>query len=304
MSVSPASGNSGGEENTHTVSVDIGGLSAGSHSGTLTISDSNASNNPQTVSVTLTITQPPKPTIWVSPGSLSFSGQEGGSNPSSQNLRIKNSGGETLNYQISSDASWMSVSPASGNSGGDVNTHTVSVDIGGLSAGSHSGTLTISDSNASNNPQTVSVTLQLSSPPSDNEISISCSPSSGGTDTIVSISISIKGNTQEINYFGLDLTFDANMFSFQSVSQGSLTGDWAAVDGNEISSGTVKIGGFAGSGTPIPIGSAGDIVVVQFKVTCSGCSDGQQSQICMSDLTDDIAGMTPAPSCKTFTYRK
>ena len=303
LSVNPASGSSTGGENSHSVSVDISGLSSGSHTGTITVSDPNASNNPQSVAVTLNISQQQPPEIWVSPVSLTFIGTEGGSNPSSQSLKIKNSGAQTLNYTLSDDAGWLSVSPTSGSSTGEENSHTVSVNISGMSSGSYPGTITITDSNASNNPQTVSVTLNLSSPPSDDEISISCDPSSGGTGTIVSIPITINGNQNEIEYFGLKMTFDTSMFQFHSISKGSLTGDWATVDGNEIS-GTITIGGFMGSGTPVSAGSSGSLAIVKLKVTCGACSDGQQSQISINTYTDDIQGMTPEPAYTKFTYRK
>jgi len=304
LNVSPSSGTSKGGTKSHTVAVDINGLSAGSYSGKITISDPNASNSPQTINVTLNVSQQSPPQIWTNTKNLSFEATAGGSDPSSQTLRIKNSGEGTLNYTISDDASWLTVNPASGSSSGGENRHTVSVNIDGMSEGSYSGTITINDSNASNSPQEVNVSLEITSQPSGDEISISCSPSSGGTDTVVSIPVTINGNQNEIQVFGLELTFDSTMFQFQGVSKGSLTGDWAAVDGNEISSGTIKIGGFAGSGKTIGVGSSGTIVVVKLKVTCSSCSDGQQTQLKIDNYADDISGMTPEPATTKFTYQK
>ena len=53
-------------------------------------------------------------------------------------------------------------------------------------------------------------------------ISISCSPSTGGTDTNVTINISIKGNQKEIDAFGLELTFDIKMLQFLSANKASI----------------------------------------------------------------------------------
>ena len=304
LNVNPESGSSQGNEKTHKVSVDISGLSEGTYSGTLTIADSKATNSPQLLNVTLAITKEPSPIIWVSSKNLTFEAIEGGQNPSSQIIRIKNNGGGTLSYEVSGDASWMAVSPNGGNSQGEEISHTVSVNIGGLGVGTYYGTITIAAPNATNSPQLVNVTLELSSVSTDNKIEIYCSPGSGPTDTIVSIPISIKGNLKEINVFGSKLTFDAAMFQFQSISKGTLTGTWAAVNGNEISSGTVMIGGFLGSGTPIPIGSEGSIAVITLKVTGSGYSDGHQSQISIQNYADDIVGMTPEPSSTIYTYKK
>jgi len=242
------------------------------------------------------------PKIWTNVSEMSFTATESGENPNSQVLQVKNSGAGTLNYSISVDADWLSVLPSSGSSIGNIVEHTVSVDISGLIATNYSATITISDSNANNSPQTVIVSLEISSPLTDNEISVSCEPSLGGTVTIVTIPVRIKGNIQEIKAFGLELTYDTTMFEYQSVSKGDKTGDWISVDGNEVSSGTVRIGGFAGSAAPIPKGSVGSIVIVTLKVTCSGCDDGRQSQICIQYFTDDIAGITPEPPCATFIY--
>jgi len=249
LSVSPSSGTSQGETKSHTASVSINGLSSGTYNGVITISDPNASNSPQTINVTLSISQQSPPQLWINTKNLSFEATVGGSDPSSQTLRIKNSGDGTLNYAISDDASWLTVNPTSGSSSGGENRHTVSVDIDALGQGTSTGTITITDPDASNNPQEVNVSLEISSPPSGNKISISCNPSSGGTDTIVSVPITISGNNKEIKVFGLELTFDSSVFEFQSVSKGSLTGNWAAVDGNETQAGTVKVVGFAGSGS-------------------------------------------------------
>lgn len=135
-------------------------------------------------------------------------------------------------------------------------------------------------------------------------LSLSCSPTSGGTNTVVSVTISIKNNQNEIKSFGLEISFNTTMFKLQSVSGGSLTGGWATVDGNEIVSGTVRIGAFAGSGPSIQKGSNGTLAIIKFEVTCSSCSSGQQSQFCFTNLFDDIVGMEKDPSCVNFTFTK
>jgi len=245
-----------------------------------------------------------RPRIWVNVSDMSFSATQGGASPSSQTLQVKNSGIGTLNYTISCDIDFVSVLPASGSSTDNVVEHTVSVDIRGVSEGNYNGNITISDPSAGNSPYTVSVTVEISSPLTDNEISISCEPRSGETGTTVTIPVAINGNINEIRAFGLELTYDTTMFEYQTVSKGDLTADWGVVDGNEISSGTVIIGVLAAQANPISEGGVGSIVKVTLKVTCSGCINGQQSQICIQNYTDDIVGMTPQPCCAIFTYRK
>ncbi len=141
-------------------------------------------------------------------------------------------------------------------------------------------------------------------PPEQPSMTIVCNPSSGGMDTNITVSISINSAPLEIKVFGLEMTFDDDIFQFRRVEKGDLTESWAAVDGNEISKGTLRIGGFMGSGNPISQGNTGIIAEIKFKVAGSGFSDGQQSQICIKNYTDDISSLTPVPSCTDFTLRK
>lgn len=245
-----------------------------------------------------------RPRIWVDISNMSFISTQGGANPSSQTLQVKNSGIGTLNYTISCDVDFVSVSPESGSSTDNINEHIVSADIRGVSEGNYNGSITISDSNAGNSPYTVSLTVGISSPLTDNEISISCEPRSGETETTVTITVAINGNINEIRAFGLGLTYDSTMFEYQSVSKGDLTADWGVVDGNETTPGTVIVGVLAAQADPISPGGVGSIVNVTLKVTCNGCSNGQQSQICIQNYTDGIAGMIPHPACAIFTYRE
>lgn len=104
------------------------------------------------------------PTIAFRPLSLSFSATEGGSNPGSQILGIWDSGGGTLNWSVSDDTPWLTLSPTSGSSTGETDDVSVSVDISGMNAKSYSATITISDPEASNSPQMVPVSLTISPP--------------------------------------------------------------------------------------------------------------------------------------------
>ncbi len=101
---------------------------------------------------------PSSPTIGVSPSSLSFTATAGGSNPANQTISLTNTGGGTLNWTATDNASWLSLSPASGTA---PSTLTASVSISGLAAGTYNGTITISATGATNSPLTVPVTLTV-----------------------------------------------------------------------------------------------------------------------------------------------
>ncbi len=141
-------------------------------------------------------------------------------------------------------------------------------------------------------------------PPAQPAMAVTCSPTAGVKGTQVTVTISIKDNPNEINVFGMELTFPPKMFDFLELAKGSLVNDWAAVDGNEISAGNLKIGGFKGSGNPIGKNSQGAIVMLKFTVNGSDLSNGQQGQICIKSYTDDIAGIPPEPVCSSFILSK
>nr|NIM14529.1 hypothetical protein [Candidatus Aminicenantes bacterium]NIM81267.1 hypothetical protein [Candidatus Aminicenantes bacterium]NIN20666.1 hypothetical protein [Candidatus Aminicenantes bacterium]NIN44445.1 hypothetical protein [Candidatus Aminicenantes bacterium]NIN87264.1 hypothetical protein [Candidatus Aminicenantes bacterium] len=78
-----------------------------------------------------------------------------------QMFSISNATSSTLNWTASTNKNWLSCSPTSGTGESDV---TVSIDPTGLTAGTHTGTITVSDPIAPNSPQTVSVTLNVYGP--------------------------------------------------------------------------------------------------------------------------------------------
>ena len=178
LSCSPASGTSTGELDTITVTYSTSGLAAGIYTAAITIAASGASNSPQTIPVTLTVSASSTPAISRSPVSLSPSTSEG-ANASSQSFLVSNAGGGTLSYTISDDASWLSCSPASGTSTGELDTITVTYSTSGLVAGIYTAAITIAASGASNSPQTIPVTLTVSasSTPAISRSPVSLSPS-------------------------------------------------------------------------------------------------------------------------------
>jgi len=100
------------------------------------------------------------PAIGTSPTSLSFSAQQGGSNPFAQTVTISNTGGGTLNWSANASTTWLSVSPASGTSIGAV---TVTVGTAALTAGTYNGVITITATGASS--MTVPVTFTVTTAP-------------------------------------------------------------------------------------------------------------------------------------------
>lgn len=103
--------------------------------------------------------------IQLNKTSLSFSGEEGQSNPPSQTFKMRNSGEGELNYQISANKNWLSVYPESGRSTGEWDTITISTDISSLLDGTYTGIIEITSENAANSPQQLTVNLTIKPPP-------------------------------------------------------------------------------------------------------------------------------------------
>jgi len=128
------------------------------------------------------------PKISLNRTSFNFGGVTGGTVTGGQTLLIDNSGGGTLHWTASPSAAWLSCSPSSGSGSGVV---TVSVSVNGLGTGSHTGFVTVSDSNATNSPRTVTVSLDVMSSRQDEPpFGTFSTPTDGST---VSSSVPVTG---------------------------------------------------------------------------------------------------------------
>ena len=102
------------------------------------------------------------PHILLQPLSLDFSAAQGANLPNSQTFALSNTGGGTLNWAVSDNASWLDVTPVAGNSNSQ--TVTVSVNTTNLTNATYNATITVSSSNADNSSQTVSVQYEVYQP--------------------------------------------------------------------------------------------------------------------------------------------
>jgi len=145
--------------------ADPSGLNPGIYTGQITVSDT-ASTAKATVTVILTVTQA-APSIQLSQTGLSVTAVAGGSQPPAQVFTVANSAAGSLSWtgQVTtlSGGSWLQATPASGTSasGQSGTPVSVSASTAGLAAGQYYGSVNIVSPNASNNPQTVSVVLNV-----------------------------------------------------------------------------------------------------------------------------------------------
>jgi Viral BACON domain len=98
--------------------------------------------------------------LQLDPLALSFATVPGTS-PAAQTMSIGNVGSGSFTWTASSNAAWLTTSPASGSSN---TTAMVTANSSSLSAGNYTGALTFTAAGALNSPQTIPVSLKVSAP--------------------------------------------------------------------------------------------------------------------------------------------
>ena len=246
-----------GEPDEVTVTVRPVGLPVGIYSCLLTIIDSTATNSPKYLPVNLEVKVP---LIGVSPTSLSFLCFREGENPEPQILSIWNddvSVPSLLNWEIVEDSNWLEAEPREGYSTGQINDVVISVDAAGLPLGIHNCVIEISDPNATNNPQSVAVTLVIRGTvfvPSDYETIQAAIDACIDGDTVVVADGTYTGDgNRDIDFHGkaitvksengpgncvIDCQYAARGFHFHSGE-----GESSVLDGFTIKRGYMKEGG-------------------------------------------------------------
>ncbi len=137
------------------------------------------------------------------------------------------------------------------------------------------------------------------------DIEVVPTPSTGTYNDEIDIIVNISDNQCELSAIGFDLHYDKSKFSFLGIeNQNCLTSDWSMLDGYEISSGLIRIGGLAGVGTYIQPGQDGSLAIARFRVTCQcgNCTDGQQSTFTIDSYVDHLESFLPQPAQGTFTF--
>jgi len=102
-----------------------------------------------------------KPCIAVSPSQLQLVVQLNSSQPVSAPLSIRNAGGGVLAWALAENADWLSATPASGSSSGEVDQVTLTANATGLAAGAYAATLSVSDSQATMPVREIAIVLRV-----------------------------------------------------------------------------------------------------------------------------------------------
>jgi len=152
--VTPASGTTSTGTSPVTVSINRTGLTYGNHSTPLTIT-SNA--NSKTVEVFVVVPDPTGLQLSAYPTMLNFatSGTE-------MELSIQNTGAGMLSWSISDDAAWLSCTPTTGTTEGEIDKINVTVNRYGLTPGNYTGNITVTSDGGS---ETITVSMEVSNQP-------------------------------------------------------------------------------------------------------------------------------------------
>jgi len=123
--------------------------------------NSNSVAGPASDEIMVLPTTTAVPVLYVNKKTLAFKVCEGGSSPWPEQVNVTNLGavGTTITWQASDSQAWLHVSPASGTGNATLN---ISINPAGLTAGTYTGQMTVTDPNAFNSPQVVSITLTVS----------------------------------------------------------------------------------------------------------------------------------------------
>ena len=163
------SGYSGGPDETIDLMIDITGLVYGMYYDTIIVSDPAANNTPQKAEVVLEIVSS-FPVLAVAPDSFVVASSTT-TPPTDRILEVINTGGGTMNFEVTSSKPWMSFTPQSGSSGSSVQEVLVSFNPDGLSLGYHYDTIVVNSDNASESPQSVPVLLWIMNNPPELQVS-------------------------------------------------------------------------------------------------------------------------------------
>jgi len=269
------------------VSVDATGMAAGSYTGSVSIAAAGAGNTPLAVSVRLSVAAAALPNLTVSPTTLSFNYQIGGTIPAAQTISVASSG-TALSYTASAGSSWLTALPVNGTTPGTVS---VSISPQGLAAGVYSGDVIVAATGAGNSAQIVTVSVTVIDPAAPQ---LTAAPSSltfnyalGGT-TPAAQSVSIGSSGAALSY-----TASASGGTWLAVTPTSGT----TVGSVSVSVNTMGLAaGIYTASVSIAAAGAGNtplIVPVSLNITGASLSNLTVSPLTLS-FTYQIGGTTPA----------
>jgi hypothetical protein len=234
------------------------------------------------------------PTMTVSPASLPFAFQIGGTAPAAKSLSITSSGAAFSFTAAASGGTWLSATPASGTTPGGVS---VSVNPSGLAAGTYNGSVAITSAGAGNSPQSVPVTLT---------VTVAGTPTLTITPTTLSFSVQSGGAAPPAQ--SISVGSSGSALNYTAAASG---GTWlSATPASGTTPGSVSVsvnpaglaaGTFNGSVTITSAGAGNSPRTVSVTLNVTTPTPPGSITASASSLTFNATVNGPAPPSQTLT---
>jgi hypothetical protein len=216
------------------------------------------------------------PTLTATPTSLSFTYQSGGTVPTAQSVSVSSSG-SAISYTVSTSATWLTTTPASGTTTGTVS---VSVAPQSLAAGTYTGSVTLTSSGASNSPKTIPVTLTVTaaSLPSlaASPANLSFNYTSGGA-TPAAQPVNLTSNSSALSYTAVASAAWLTVTPASGTTPGSLS---IGVNPTGLSTGN-----YSGTVTVTASGTSNSPLKIAVTLAVTGASTNPSLNIAPGNLT-------------------
>jgi hypothetical protein len=217
-------------------------------------------------------------TLIVSPASISFTAPQGGANPTAVSLSVSTTGTGTPAFTASTDASWLTVSPASGSLPKVLQ---VSAAVGSLTAGTYVGHVTVTSSGLQGSPTVIPVTFSVTGGAGPNISSLS--PTSGPVGTSVTITGTNFGTTGTVSFNGTTAT--PTSYTSTSIKvpvpSGAMTGPVVVkvgtISSNPVSFTVTTLPQIIATASPAPNGNGWNNSNVTVTFTCTPGSNPIQT---------------------------
>jgi hypothetical protein len=265
------------------IAANPSGLAAGTYTGSVSVASTGASNSPQSIPVTLNVTSvATKPALNLSPTSVTFNFQIGGSTPTAQKVATTSSTSTAIPYSASTSTAWLTAT-GSGSTPGSIN---LSVNPSGLAAGTYTGSVSVTGTGASNSPVSLPVTLNVTTATTNPTINLT--PSS------LSFTYAVGGTAPGSKTLSL-ASSTGSPLSYTAAASG---GSWLSLGSSSGSTpGSVSV-------SVNPTGMAAGSYNGTITVTSGGASNSPQSVPVTLTVTSGTGSghLTASPRWLSFNY--
>ena len=254
-------------------------LQEGTHTITLTATDSTNQVGSASISIQVSRTRPAlPPTLSVAPGEMTFRLAKG--QTATETVAIRNAGDGDLNWSAAADQPWIHLESESGSAPYNLD---ITADATGLAIGEYSGHVTIDASGVAGSPQVVTVNLLVQAEPVATMVAVS--RKTHGTAGDFDVALPLTGTPGvECRSGGASNDYQI-VFNFaQSVT----------FNGASVTTGTGTVSDFSGNGTTtVTVNLTGVTNAQRITVTLSAVNNGTSTgdvSVQMGVLVGDTNG--------------